>query len=82
MRALAQEGREAVSDQYHYVAMTYGVNVAAGMRVIANGKRGVVVREYGSHQHYVHVQFDGNAFASPVHPSDIVIEGQPDEAHK
>ncbi|MEW6256926.1 MAG: hypothetical protein AB1592_13305 [Pseudomonadota bacterium] len=58
---------------YAYVRRTYGVNPGIGQRVQHTITLwfGTIAREDLSLSHYVMVQFDGNSFALPCHPTEL-----------
>lgn len=67
---------------YDYVRRTYGVDPVVGQRArhTVTGKFGVIAR-MRSPDHYVHVQFDGQRYAVPCHPTelDYTTEGPANE---
>jgi hypothetical protein len=65
-------------DCYGYVRRHYNVPAYIGVRVSARGSAGTVegtVVAYRCEDQYVHVQFDGKAFAVPCHPLDLTYLG-------
>lgn len=56
-------------DGLDYVRYMYGVDVEQGQRVTVDGRPGTVTWDPLLGAHYVHVQFDGEEFARPCHPT-------------
>lgn len=49
-----------------YVRRWYKVPAKRGVRVVVDGKPGVIT---GFHNQYLRVRFDGNKYADPCHPT-------------
>lgn len=58
-------------DPYAYVRRTYGVPAYNGVRVIAYGKPGTIVKPQAP-DHYVHILLDGEKHDRPYHPTDDI----------
>lgn len=66
---------QAMSENCEYVRKYYGVPAVIGMRVIVEGKPGVIVEDRG---HYIGVNFDadGPDVIYNVHPTSHVEYGE------
>lgn len=64
-----------MNEDFGYVNFHYGVNACVGRRVVAYGKPGTIVKDYG---HYIGVVLDSAPHDSPgrYHPTDGIIYGE------
>lgn len=58
---------------YDYIAKAYGLTFRAGERIKhqVTGREGTVLRGRASN-HYLRVRFDGDRYASNVHPGEAL----------